>query len=83
MTGDSLCRYIIYLSLHFGQTTEKSAGASSEKNSIGTRSDLFFASALGANAMFFAVQFGLGQSKEGSRRRSSAMVFFNFCLCPP
>jgi hypothetical protein len=29
------------------------------------------------------VQLGLGQSKEGRRRRSSAMAFFNFVLFPP
>ena len=83
MIGDSLCRYKTYFLLHFGQTTAKSAGASPEKNSIGINSDSHFASRLTAKAMFFAVQFGLGQSKEGSRRRSSAMVVFNFCLCPP
>ena len=83
MTGDSLCLHKIYLPLHFGQTTAKSAGVSSEMYSSGISSDSFFASRLTANAIFFAVQFGLGQSKEGSRRRSSAMVFFNFCLCPP
>ena len=83
MIGDSLCRYKTNLDLHFGQTTAKSAGVSPEKNSIGINSDSFFASRLTANAMFFAVQLGLGQSKEGSRRRSSAMVVFNFCLCPP
>ena len=60
-----------------------SASLISSSVSIGTSSDLVFASVLGANAMFFALQFGLGQSKEGSRRRSSAMVFFNFVLVPP
>ena len=69
--------------LHFGQLTMNSASLISSSVSIGTSSDLFFASALGVNAMFFAVQFGLGQSKEGSRRRSSAMVVFNFSLFPP
>ena len=46
-------------------------------------SDSFFASRLIANAIFFAVQFGFGQSKEGSRRRSTAMLLFNFVLFPP
>jgi len=83
MTGDSLCRYKTYLPLHFGQTTAKSAGVFSEMYSRGISSDSFFASRLTANAIFFAAQFGLGQLKEGSRRRSSAMAFFNFCLFPP
>ena len=60
-----------------------SASSISSRASIGISSDLFFDSAFGANAMFFAVQYGFGQSKEGSLRRSSAMVFFNFVLCPP
>ena len=83
MIGVSRCRYKTYLLLHFGQTTAKSAGVPSEKNSIGISSASFFASRLVANAMFLALQFGLGQSKEGSRRRSSDKAFFNFCLCPP
>ena len=84
MIGVSRCRYKTYLLLHFGQTTAKSAGASSEKNSIGISSDSFFASLLVANTMFFAVQFGFGQSKDGRRQRSvSAIWFFNFVLFPP
>ena len=84
MIGDSLCRYKTYLLLHFGQTTAKSAGVFSEMYSRGISSDSFFASRLTANAMFFAVQSGLGQSKDGKRQRSvSAICFFNFVLVPP
>ncbi len=83
MIGVSRCRYKTYLPLHFGQTTAKSAGVFSEVYSSGINSDSFFASRLTANAIFFAVQLGLGQSKEGRRRRSSAMAFFNFVLFPP
>jgi len=84
MIGDSLCRYKTNLDLHFGQTTAKSAGVFSEMYSRGISSDSFFASRLTANAMFFAVQSGLGQSKDGKRRRSvSAICFFNFVLVPP
>ncbi len=84
MIGVSRCRYKTYLLLHFGQTTAKSAGAASEKNSIGISSDSFFASRLVANTMFFAVQFGFGQSKDGRLRRSiSAIWFFIFVLVPP
>ena len=47
--------------------------------SIGTNSVSFFASRLVAKAMCFALQAGLGQSKEGRRCRSvSAIAFFNF-----
>ncbi len=66
MIGVSQCRYKTYLLLHFGQTTAKSAGVFSEIYSSGINSDSFFASRLTANAMFFAVQAGFGQSKEGS-----------------
>ena len=83
MIGECLCLHRTYFPLHFGQTTAKSAGVFSETYSSGISSDSFFASRLTAKAIFFAVQFGLGQSKEGRRRRSSAMAFFNFVLFPP
>ncbi len=84
MIGMLRCRIKANCLLHFGQLTMNSASLISSSISIGINSDLIFDSALGTNAIFFAVQFGLGQSKDGKRRRSvSAICFFNFVLVPP
>ena len=60
--------------LHFGQMTAKSAKATSEELLIGINSDSFFTSRFVANTICFAVQYGLGQSKDGSRRRSFSVI---------
>ena len=59
----------------------KSASSTAEKSSNGTNLVSFFASRLVAKAMYFALQSGLGQSKDGRRCRSvSTIAFFNFYI---
>ena len=76
-------RIIANCCLHFGQNTMKSIEICAGTSFSGTSFARFLASALAAKTRFFAWQLRFGQSKEGSRRRSSAMAFFNFVLCPP
>ena len=84
MSGARMTRTMANCCLHFGQHTMNSMETCSGTASNGTSFARFLASVLAAKTRFFAWQFGLGQSKDGRRRRSvSAICFFNFFLVPP